>query len=131
VIAHWHVTMTMTSRRIVLIGSRTLGRGDDHIGTVLMTNFLNFLAEQDAKPKAIILWNTGVRLAADDDEQTIEKLHAQEHLRRLEEHGVEVFVCRTCLEHFKLLDKVKVGRVSSMRHFVSLLMNPDFEVVSV
>jgi intracellular sulfur oxidation DsrE/DsrF family protein len=119
----------MASRKIVVIGSRTLGRGDDHIGTVIMTNFLNFLAEQEAKPKAIILWNTGVRIAAEDGEQTLEKVQAQEHLRRLEEQGVEVLVCRTCLEHFKLLDRIRVGKVSSMKHFASLLMNPDFEVV--
>lgn len=66
----------MAKQKIVLIGSRTLGRGDDHIGTVIMTNFLRFLAEGEPKPKALILWNTAVKLASDDGERTVEKTQA-------------------------------------------------------
>lgn len=118
-------------QKIVLIGSRTLGRGDDQIGTVIMTNFLRFLAETEPKPKALILWNTGVKLAADDGERTVEKAQALEHLRQLEAQGVSVLICQTCLDYFGLRDKVQVGKVSGMKHFVSLLMNEENEVVSV
>ena len=121
----------MAKPKIVLIGSRTLGRGDDHIGTVLMTNFLRFLAETNPKPKALILWNTGVKLATEDDEQTVEKLQAQEHLRQLQEQGVDILICQTCLDYFGLRDKVVVGKVSGMKHFVALLMSDEYEVVSV
>ena len=121
----------MSKPKIVLIGSRTLGRGDDQIGVVLMTNFLRFLAELEPKPKALILWNTGVKLAADDGERTVEKLQAQEHLRQLQEQGVEILVCQTCLDYFGLRDKVVVGKISGMKHFVSLLMSGEYEVVSV
>ncbi len=118
-------------QKIVLIGSRVLGRGDEHIGTVIMTNFLRFLAETEPKPKALILWNTGVRLATDDGERTVEKTQALEHLRQLEAQGVLVLVCQTCLDYFGLLDKVQVGKVSGMKKFVSLLMSEEHEVISV
>ncbi len=121
----------MSKPKIVLIGSRTLGRGDDQIGAVIMTNFLRFLAELEPKPKALILWNTGVKLAADDGERTVEKLQAQEHLRQLQEQGVEILVCQTCLDYFGLRDKVVVGKISGMKHFVSLLMSGEYEVLSV
>lgn len=121
----------MSKPKLVLIGSQTLGRGDDQIGTVIMTNFLRFLAELEPKPKAIILWNTGVKLAAEDGERTIEKLQIQEHLRQLQEQGVEILICQTCLDHFGLRDKVVVGKISGMKSFVSLMMGSEYNVVSV
>jgi predicted peroxiredoxin len=52
-------------------------------------------------------------------------------LRQLQEQGVEILVCQTCLDYFGLRDKVVVGKISGMKHFVSLLMSGEYEVVSV
>ena len=67
----------------------------------------------ESKPKAIVLWNDGVR-------QVIEGSLVLNHLERLEEQGVEILSCRTCLEYFDLLDKVAVGKVSGMANFIEL-----------
>ena len=79
----------MERTRTVLIGSDALGRGDDAVGRVLMTNFLRELSEQEQKPEAVILWNGGVRLAAGPPGD-VERAAAREHLRRLADSGVAV-----------------------------------------
>jgi intracellular sulfur oxidation DsrE/DsrF family protein len=37
-----------------------------------------------------------------------------DHLKRLEEQGVEISACTTCLEYFDLLDKISVGKPTTM-----------------
>lgn len=108
--------------KVLLLGSEGLGRGDDALGGLIMGNFLRTLSESPDKPKTIVCWNTAVRLVAEGSK-------VLEHLRRLEQTGVEILACQTCLNSLGLEDKVMVGRISGMHHFVDLLMYN--EVVSV
>ncbi|MCS7224858.1 MAG: DsrE family protein [Armatimonadetes bacterium] len=115
---------------LVLIGSQTLGQGDDNVGAVIMTNFLRFLAEGETKPHTLILWNTGVKLVT-NAEATIERAQALEYLKRLQERGCRILVCQTCLDHFGLRDRVQVGTISGMKEFVRLLTSGDYQILSV
>ena len=53
------------SSKVILIQSDVLGKGDDDLGMMLMSNFLRLLGESPAKPQALVFWNTGVRLVAE------------------------------------------------------------------
>ena len=50
----------MDARKVVLLSSETLGRGDDRLGGPLMANFLCLLGEGDRYPAVICLLNSGV-----------------------------------------------------------------------
>ena len=41
-----------------------------------------------------------------------------EALRALDDAGVDLLACVTCLEHLKLTDRIAVGQVSNMREIV-------------
>ncbi len=94
-------------KKTFLIQSESLGRGEDKLGGLLMANFLRLLGENNEKPESIVFWNTGIRLVCEGSK-------VLDHLRRLESQGVTILVCTTCLEYFDLIDKVAVGKPTTM-----------------
>lgn len=51
--------------------------------------------------------NSGVKLPALDEQVAT-------HLQALEDRGVKILVCGTCLDYYKLKDKLKLGEISNM-----------------
>jgi selenium metabolism protein YedF len=107
----------MTSKTI-LIQSEFIGRGDDKLGAVLTVNFFRNLTESPEKPKTIIFWNTGVKLLVDGSA-------ALEHIQKLESQGVEILGCATCLDYFKLTDKLKAGKTTNMLRSIFAMLDTD------
>ena len=110
------------SPKTFLIQSEGLGRGDEKLGSLLMANFLRLLGESADKPGTMIFWNAGVHLLCQDSQ-------VLEHLKRLEEQGVELLACTTCLEYFDLMDKLAVGKPTTMAKSIQSMM--DGGVVSL
>lgn len=101
-----------------LIQSQGLGRGEDQLGLMLMANFLRLLGESAEKPAKLIFWNTGVRLVCEGSQ-------VLDHLKRLETQGIELAACSTCLEYFGLMDKIKVGKPTTMVKSVQSMLNTE------
>jgi selenium metabolism protein YedF len=101
-----------------LIQSEGLGRGDDQLGIMLMANFLRLLGESQEKPSRLVFWNTGVKLACEGSQVLT-------HLKKLEEQGIEILACTTCLEFFELVDKLKVGKPTTMVKSIQSVMNSE------
>ena len=95
------------SSLVLVISSETMGHGDKVLGDILMRGFLHTIGEIDAKPQTIILFNSGVKLACEGSAMV-------EDLRELEEAGVQILACGTCLNHFELQSKLGAGQVSNM-----------------
>jgi len=106
------------SSKVFLVQGETLGRGDEQLGQIIMSNFLRLLVESPDKPASMIFWNTGVKLVADGS-------WALTHLKKLEEQGVEILACSTCLEYFDLKDKIKVGKPTNMVKTLDSLLHKD------
>ena len=107
------VTMQDT---IILIGSDTLGRGGNpQLGSLLMHSFLNTLGSFNSRPSSIIFMNDGVKLVTEDSTAVGE-------LKQLEEQGVEILACGTCLSYLKLADRLAVGRVSNMYDLADIML---------
>ena len=104
--------------KTLLIQGEGLGRGDDKLGQVIMGNFLRLLGESRDKPETLIFWNHGVRLVCEGSA-------VLEHLRRLEEQGVEILACTTCLEYLDLRDKLIVGKPTTMAKSVQAVLSAD------
>ena len=101
----------LTSGVVVVINSEQMGRGDDALGARLLGNYLRTLASLEAKPEALVFYNAAVKLLGPGTQHL-------EALRQLDEAGVELLACVTCLEHFQLAGKLAVGQVSNMREIV-------------
>ena len=100
---------------VVFITSDRLGTGDKRLGEMLMGGFLNTLCSANSRPAKLLFINDGVRLTTEGSE-------VLETLELLAEVGVEIFSCGTCLEYYKLKDKLKVGQVTNMYDIVNSLL---------
>ncbi len=102
------------TRTLVFITTPTIGRGDEVLGTKLMGTFLSTLPELGNRLWRIILLNGGVKLAAMPGP-------ALDALRKLNDAGVSILVCGTCLAHYGLAEAKAVGETSNMLDIVTSL----------
>ena len=105
-------------RRVVAVGSRTMGEGDERLGATLLKGFLYALTELDVWPDALVFYNGGAHLTTEGSESL-------EDLRKLESGGVEVLTCGTCINHYGLAAQPAVGGVTNMYSIVELLAGAD------
>ncbi len=103
---------------VVYLSSYLLGSGDEALGRFLMKAFLKTLLDMETKPDRLVLINSGVHLASEDSE-------ALEHLKGLSEKGTEILACGTCLDFYKLKEKMRVGRISNMFEILESLLQAD------
>lgn len=103
-------------RTVVALCGDSMGRGSAELGTILVKAFLNTLAESDPPPWRMVLFNSGVKLAAEGEDTATA-------LSNLAEMGTEILVCGTCLDYFGLKDKVAVGTVSNMYDILATMLS--------
>jgi len=103
---------------MVLVTSDFLGRGDDQLGSKLMGGFLKTLKEMGNELWRLVFLNNGVKL-------TVEGSTVLSSLKELKDQGVPLHVCGTCLNHFNLLDKLRVGEISNMLDIVTAMQVAD------
>ncbi len=99
---------------VVQLDGTTMGEGDPELGALLMRSFVKTLSELDPLPARLVCYNGAVREACEGGVLVGD-------LRQLEERGVELLVCGTCLNFFELADKLAVGRVTDMLEIVQVL----------
>jgi selenium metabolism protein YedF len=104
--------------KVFLIQSEGLGRGDDQLGLMLMASLLRLLGESEDKPQTLVFWNAGVKLVCEGS-------RVLEHLKRLEQQGVEILACTTCLEYFDLVNKLGVGKPTTMVKSIQSMLSSD------
>jgi intracellular sulfur oxidation DsrE/DsrF family protein len=88
-----------------------------------MDRFMHEIGGTSDLPETVIFINTGVKMVT-------RASPVLEHLNRLDESGVELLACSTCLERFGLTDKVAVGVKSDMRSIAEILTRSS-KVLSV
>ena len=92
---------------VVVISSATMGEGDPELGKILIKGFIYALTQLDTLPKTMLFYNGGAHLTCEDSASL-------EDLKSLEAQGVQILTCGTCLNHYGLTDKLKVGEVTNM-----------------
>ena len=107
-----------THNRVIIIAHDGFGSGATELGRNLIRMFLYTLDQQQSLPTSIILLNSGVRLAT-EDQQAITSLQNLVHA------GVQLLVCGTCLDYYGLLDKLSVGSVCTMYDIADRVMHAD------
>lgn len=108
---------------VVVIASDRMGEGNDDLGKVLIKGFIFAVTQLDELPAAMLFYNGGATLTAEGSDSL-------EDLKHLEEQGVEILTCGTCLNYYNLSDKLEVGSVTNMYSIVekmasaSLIIRP-------
>jgi DsrE/DsrF-like family. len=92
---------------VILITREGIGSADVELQHKLFSTYLKLLLENDSLPAALCFYTDGVKLV-------VEGSPFLEHLSQLEQRGVRLISCSTCINYFKLAEKVKVGIVGGM-----------------
>ena len=101
----------------IAFASDTMGKGSEELGKILIKSFIYTLTEATPYPSTLIFYNGGVHLTCEGSE-------VLEDLKKLEEEGVEIISCGTCLDFFGKKDKLQVGEISNMYTIYEKLKNP-------
>lgn len=102
---------------VYFISSNVLGQGSPDLGLTLMKSLMNTISEMDELPGALIFLNSGVYL-------TCEGSVVLEKLLIMANRGVKILSCGTCLEYYKIKDKLQVGIISNMYDINNILTGP-------
>ena len=103
---------------MVMIATDQLGYGDDALGLKLMVNFIRTLKEMGPDLWRLVFVNNGVKLTIRDSEVLPD-------LKELEDNGIQILVCGTCLTHFDLLEHKQVGETTNMLDIVTAMQLAD------
>ncbi len=94
----------------------------DHIGSnrelgkVLVNGFMNAALSLPHKNCSVVLISNGVKLATKGS-------YALEALGKLKAQGVSILICGTCLDFFKIRDKVEIGTISNALEIMQCMTN--------
>lgn len=102
---------------VIAITADTMGKGNEELGKILIKSFVYTVSETPPYPKTMVFYNGGVRL-------TCQGSPVLDDLIRLEDKGVEIISCGTCLDFLELKDKLKVGSISNMYTIYEKLREP-------
>ena len=105
--------MSENKNTLLQINNYGMGNGDAELGLSLIQNYFKLLLQEDALPTVIAFYNGGVKLVAEGSPVI-------ETLQKIESKGVKLIACKTCLNHFGLMDKVKVGMGGTMIDIITL-----------
>jgi selenium metabolism protein YedF len=84
-----------------------MGDGSEELGEILMKGFIYSLTQLACQPKCVIFFNTGAYLTSSDS-------NTVDDLKKLEEKGTAILTCGTCVNYYKLQDKLAVGSITDM-----------------
>lgn len=91
----------MEQNVFLVISSDVMGKEED-IGKVVIKNFFETIKATKEMPHTIFFLNAGVKLTTLNEE-------VASILKEIGSMGTEIYSCGTCLKHYNLEDKLKVG----------------------
>lgn len=95
------------SETVILINQEGMGSADTRLQQKLLDTYLNLLLENGTLPAAICFYAEGVKLV-------VEGSPLVERLAQVEQRGVRLIVCATCLNFYGLGNNIQVGIVGGM-----------------
>lgn len=113
----------MDKNTVLLFTRQGLGHGPDALMQLLTDRFLGLIGDAGLMPAKILFYTDGVKLACEGS-PVIDRLQS------LQERGVELILCKTCLDYWGLTDQVKVGVVGGMADIVQAMQDAD-KVISL
>lgn len=104
--------------KTIVISNEVMGSGPEELTKTIMGSFLRKLAAEQNKPDTIVFYTAGVKLLAEGS-PVLDAVDA------LTKAGVDMIACGTCVNYYKLADKMHVEHISDMPTIISLLMKSD------
>ncbi len=103
---------------VITVKRNVMGNGSDELGQMLLKAAINTIPDIDKKPEKMIFFNSGIEL-------TLNNSPVLESLKKIENMGIEILVCGTCLDYFNKKSELAVGRVSNMYDILDAMTKTD------
>ena len=100
-----------TSNTVLLITRKGMGEADPELQAKLIQTYFRLLDESNSLPGAVCFYAEGAHLV-------VEGSPVLDSLRSLEEKGVHLIICNTCLNFYDLSDQVAVGIKGGMTDII-------------
>jgi hypothetical protein len=104
-------------KTVLVLGHDGMGHGDTELGVKILGVFLR-KSPVLKKLRSVLLFNSGVKLVVEGS-PVLPELH------QLDESGIEIHPCGTCLDHFGLREKVVIGETSNMDALIAEMNQAD------
>lgn len=105
-------------KTVVVISSDKMGEGDPELGQILIKGFIYSLTQLEKLPDTVLFYNKGAFL-------TCEGSPVLEDLKTLEKEGTKICTCGTCLDFYKMKEKLAVGNIVNMYVIVETQSKAD------
>lgn len=102
---------------VILITNNGMGNADTQLQQLLFGKYIELLLQNESLPAALCFYTEGVKLVCEGSSVV-------EQLRTLENKGVRLIICSTCLNYFEL-NKVQTGIVGGMGDILEAQMKAD------
>jgi sulfur relay (sulfurtransferase) complex TusBCD TusD component (DsrE family) len=114
----------VTEQHVVLVfKNQGMGVSDSQeLKEKLSKTFLILTNQMELLPKAICFYTDGVKLACEGSP-------VLDELKTLEDKGVRLILCQTCVNTYGLLEKVRVGIVGGMGDIMTAMWEADKLIV--
>lgn len=113
----------MRSDTIFLFTRCGMGHGPEELQKLLAVKYLSLTLESGELPAKILFYTDGVKLCCAGSP-------AVEALQALASKGVELILCKTCLDSYGLTGEVQVGIVGGMGDIIEAMQKAQ-KVVSL
>ena len=100
-----------TEETAILVTRNGMGEADPKLQIKLVSTYFKLLDESNTLPAIICFYAEGVKLVVTGSPII-------DSLKSLEEKGVHIILCNTCLNFYDLSDQVQVGIVGGMTDII-------------
>jgi selenium metabolism protein YedF len=102
---------------VLIVRSEVMGEGDPALGARILQTMFNKLGVVQGL-EAIVFYNGGVKLLAEGS-------NVLQALAALEQQGIDLIACGTCVDFYGLREQIKVGAIGSMDGILSTLSRAE------
>ncbi|MDA3880372.1 MAG: DsrE family protein [Prolixibacteraceae bacterium] len=98
---------------VIVLSNKGMGTAPQELGSILISNYLKLLSEENELPQTLLFYAEGVKLVCQDSP-------VLESLQIIEQKGAKLIVCKTCLNFFGLSEQQAVGRAGTMADILTM-----------
>jgi len=106
---------------VILVRQQGLGSfaaADLKFGVEMFDKFLHALESAAVRPRTLCLYTEAVKLASEGSP-------AVPGLRMIQDLGVRILICGSCIDYYRLQGRIAVGELSNMAEIVRTLTEAD------
>ena len=102
----------------IVFNNYGMGSATEELRLKLSENYLSIILKENQLPKFILFYAEGVKLVTEGSPVI-------ETLKEIENKGVKLIVCKTCLNYYNLLEAIKVGMIGTMMDICEIQSNVE------